>query len=189
MDDPDEPWVQAARRGDRTAMKELYRRHAPKVRSYAHRACGGADLADDVTQETFIRAFRGLKNFNGRSKFSTWLLTIAVNRTRTELSRRRPTQSLDELQTVPNEAMVTMKAQDVWTQKRLAAALEELPEGYRSVVVLHDVLGMEHQEIAEIRGCSVGTSKSQLHKARAKLRALLGPNPDLRTARREGVNL
>lgn len=153
-------------------MKTLYDRHAERIRAYALRASGRTDVADEVAQETFIRAFKGLKKFDGRSCFSTWLFAIALNRTRTELGRRRPAETLEA------DALADPHPpaeRDAWLRRRIESALSELPEGYRESVVLHDVMGLEHQEIAAIRGCTVGTSKSQLHKARAKLRERLSP--------------
>ncbi len=155
-------------------METLYRRHADPLYAYALRSTGRADQAEEIVQETFIRAFKGLARFSGRSSFKTWLYAIAINRARTQL-KKRPRAEV-ELSSVP---LTTREHEPVgWTQARLQKALDALPQGYREVVVMHDVLEMEHQEIAAYRGCSVGTSKSQLHKARAKLRALLGAMGD-----------
>ncbi len=151
-------------------METLYRRHADPLYAYALRSTGRADQAEEIVQETFIRAFKGLARFSGRSSFKTWLYAIAINRARTQLKKQPRAQV--ELTSV---SLATDEPEPKgWTQARLQKALDALPEGYREVVVMHDVLEMEHQEIAAHRGCSVGTSKSQLHKARAKLRALLG---------------
>ncbi len=168
--DPDADLVEQARRGDMKAMEQLYRRHQGAVYAYALRSTGRPDAADEITQDTFVRAFRGVDRFRGGSKFSTWLFSIAVNQTRTRLAK-------DARAAVPLEAEVeatTTPEPTGWLRRRLEAALATLPEGYREVVVMHDVLQMPHEEIAEARNCTVGTSKSQLHKARAKLRALLG---------------
>lgn len=150
-------------------MERLYRRHVAAVHAYALRATRNEDLADEVTQETFVRAFRSLNRFEGRSTFRTWLFSIALNRTRTAVKKVRTDEALDE-QMFAGET----KTSTSWLKRRLTRALGELPDGYREVVIMHDVLGMGHDEIAGARRCSVGTSKSQLHKARAKLRGLLG---------------
>ncbi|MCC7382423.1 MAG: sigma-70 family RNA polymerase sigma factor [Deltaproteobacteria bacterium] len=171
--DPDQAWVDAARHGNEAAMERLYRRHAGAIHAYALRATARRDAADDVTQETFIRAFRGLTRFDGRSSFRTWLFAIGVNCTRTRLKRLERAGEAVGLDAV--ELAIEPEAPVGWTRQRLQAALHSLPSGYREAVIMHDVLEMEHEEIATARGCSVGTSKSQLHKARAKLRALLGP--------------
>lgn len=169
-EDPDRALVDAAQSKNERAMERLYRKHAPAIRAYALRATQSSDIADEVTQETFVRAFKSLHRFEGRSTFRTWLFSIALNRTRTAAKRRaRSFESLDEEVAAPEGPAPTG-----WLKKRLSRALGELPEGYREVVIMHDVLGMGHEEIADARRCSVGTSKSQLHKARAKLRGLLG---------------
>lgn len=169
--DPDREDVERASRGDAVAQERLYRRHANLVYAYALRVLGAHDLAEDAAQETFIRAFRALGRFDGRSSFKTWLVTIAINQSRTrrkQAERRGLTVPLEdaELKSEPETGAA-------WTKKRLTIALGHLPDGYREAVIMHDVLEMEHEEIAQARGCSVGTSKSQLHKARAKLRELL----------------
>lgn len=164
-------WVERAQGGDSRAMEQLYRAHAPAVHDYALRCSRSRDVAEEVTQETFIRAFRGIRRFEGKSKFRTWLFSIAINRLRTEMGkrgRRAPEVDIHDLelgQDTPTPSGMSRRA--------LERALRELPEGYRDVVLMHDVIGMGHQEIAELRSTSVGTSKSQLHKARAKLRELL----------------
>lgn len=152
-------------------MAQLYRRHASVVYAYALRATGQGDLADEVVQETFIRAFRALPRFEGRSAFRTWLFSIAVNCGRTQVQKagRRAEAALSE------DTPVEGPAPKGWLRRRLTEALAGLPDGYREVVIMHDVLEMGHEEIAEARQCSIGTSKSQLHKARAKLRTMLAP--------------
>ncbi|MCA9552718.1 MAG: sigma-70 family RNA polymerase sigma factor [Myxococcales bacterium] len=170
--DPDTELVSRAREGDERAMERLYRRHSDVIYAYALRVTAHADAAEDVVQETFVRAFRGLPSFEGRSTFRTWLFSIAMNRARTALKRganRREAPLSDRV------AAPEAPPDGGWVRRQLTDALASLPEGYREVVVLHDVLELEHQEIAELRKCSVGTSKSQLHKARARLRTLLAP--------------
>lgn len=168
--DDDSPLVEAVRRNDERATEQLYRKHASKVYTYALRSTKNTDVAEEVTQETFIRAFRSISSFRGRAKFRTWLLSIAVNQVRTYARKPNCTQPLEEPDMIGGDVRAPTQP---LLKKRLNEALSELPAGYRDVVVMHDVLGMAHEEIAEARRCTVGTSKSQLHKARAKLRELL----------------
>lgn len=172
IEDPDEGLVEAARdERDERAMQTLYRKHADAVYAYALRATHSRDLADEVTQETFVRAFRALSRFEGRSTFRTWLFSIAVNRVRTHTRSRR---HFEDLEVAERTLAAPEAASSPWLREQLERALDGLPEGYREVVLMHDVLGMGHEEIAQARRCAVGTSKSQLHKARARLRGLLG---------------
>lgn len=175
QDDPDSPLVEAARAGDERAMEQLFRRHIQAVFGYALRATADRTVAEDIAQETFIRGFRAIGRFDGRSSFRTWLFAIAINRTRTHLRRFGGARKRVEVPLEEDTMAVEAPISSSWTRKRLALAMAALPEGYREAVIMHDVLDMEHQEIAAARGCTVGTSKSQLHKARAKLRELLGP--------------
>lgn len=172
-EDPDGALVGRARTGDAAAQEALYRRHAGAIHAYALRASGRRDVADEITQDTFVRALRGLGRFDGRATFRTWLFTICVNCTRSRLKRR--VRAPDEVGLDAVELAVEPHPSHAWTRERLRTALGALPEGYREALILHDVLELDHEEIASARGCSVGTSKSQLHKARAKLRTLLGP--------------
>lgn len=168
----DSPLVPRARDGDRAACRELYRRHSNGIFTLACRMTGDRAEAEDLTQEVFIHAFRGLCGFRGESSFSTWLYRIAINHCRSRLRRRRPGE------------LVPLERADVGTEPQRAAdlrlllerAVGELPEGYREVFVLHDVQGMGHGEIAEILGCSAGTVRSQLWKARGRLREMIGPH-------------
>lgn len=172
VNDPDRALIEAALTRDERAMEQIYRRYAPAIHSYALRATHDVNIAEEVTQDTFVRAFRSLQRFEGRSTFRTWLFSIAVNRVRTAAKKVRHYEDLDE-------SLIEAESPRPrpWLKCRLSKALGELPEGYREVVIMHDVLGMGHEEIANVRRCSVGTSKSQLHKARARLRGLLG-GPD-----------
>jgi RNA polymerase sigma-70 factor (ECF subfamily) len=166
--------VAAARDGDERALATIYRRYRPRVFSVVARLVGPAD-AEEVTQEVFLRAFRALDRFRAEAQISTWLYRIAVNAALSERGRRRverdrlaPAVLADAL---PAPAVCEG---DPALRARLEDALRRMPSGYRAVLVLHDVEGLEHEEIARILGCRVGTSKSQLHKARAKMRELLG---------------
>lgn len=135
------------------------------------RIAGDDDLAHDYAQEAWIRAIRALPTFRGEARFSTWLHRIAVNAAlqaeRKEKTRRQRETPLLEV------VAVTPKVGDALLQKKLEEALDQLPPGMRQVLVLHDVEGRTHQEIGEALGVTPGTSKSQLFKARAKMRTLL----------------
>jgi RNA polymerase sigma-70 factor (ECF subfamily) len=169
--------VEACRRGERPAMHELYERYRRRVFALIARIVGAQD-AEELTQDVFLRAFRGLEKFRGDAQLSTWMYRLAVNAalshaTRAQ-SRARRNASEEELLQVPApDGESSPGASDPRLRERLTAALAELPAGYRAVLVLHDVEGLQHDEIAEILGCRVGTSKSQLHKARAQMRQKL----------------
>jgi len=167
--------LDAVLRGAPRSREALYHRYKRRVFALAARIAGPQE-AEEVTQEAFLRIFKGLPKFRGDSQLGTWIYRLAVNAALTHRSRRPPpTTSLDDM---PHEAepqaVTPAGSEDVVLRGRLEQALEKLPRGYRTVVVLHDVEGLEHEEIAAILGCHVGTSKSQLHKARAKLREMLG---------------
>jgi len=141
---------------------------------------GNTAEAEDLTQEAFLQLFRKISTFRGESAFSTWLHRLAVNVVLMQLRKKGLQQiSLDEVDTSQEEPIkrdygtddqrLTGSIDRIGLQKAIA----ELPPGYRTVFVLHDVEGYEHNEIAEIMSCSVGNSKSQLHKARMKLRERL----------------
>lgn len=164
--------VAAVGRGEAKAMEALYHRYHRRVFGLVARIVGAGD-ADEAAQEAFVRIFRGLGAFRGDAQLSTWIYRLAVNAALTHLARRgrRREVAVDELPELPTEPVV---ARDPALAARLEAALAELPAGYRAILVLHDVEGLSHEECAEILSCRVGTCKSQLHKARAKMRALLG---------------
>ena len=164
--------VQRAQDGDVTAMRELYERHAGRVYAVLRRLAGDDDLAQDLAQEAWVTTFRKLGSFEGRSSFGTWLHRVAVN---TALGRlrsraREPVVELirDDWYEAPGAG-----AADGVDRVALARALDRLPNGYRMVLILHDVEGYTHEEIALRLEIAPGTSKSQLHKARARMRELL----------------
>jgi RNA polymerase sigma-70 factor, ECF subfamily len=164
--------VAACRRGEQRALEALYHRYKRRVFGLVTRIVGPSD-SEEVAQDVFVRIFRGLGNFRGDSQLSTWIYRLAVNAALSHVSRRpRPTAGEEALADLPAPQVA---ASDPPLSSRLEAALALLPAGYRAVLVLHDVHGMNHEECAEILGCQVGTSKSQLHKARARMRELLGP--------------
>ena len=164
--------IRRAGDGDAQAVRALYERYAPRVYAVVRRIAANDDLAQDYAQEAWIRAMRALPTFRGDARFSTWLHRIAVNaalqavrRAGTRLKREAP---------MPETIAVDPMLRDTLLQKRLEAALDRLPEGMRQVLILHDVEGYTHEEIGEVLGVASGTSKSQLFKARAKMRSLLG---------------
>jgi RNA polymerase sigma-70 factor (ECF subfamily) len=126
-----------------------------------------------VAQEVFVRIFRALGAFRGDSALSTWIYRLTVNAALSHLARRarRPVLSEDGLAEVPAPPAIE---RDPGLAGHITAALAELPAGYRAILILHDVEGLSHEECAEILECRVGTCKSQLHKARARMRELLG---------------
>lgn len=166
--------VDACRRGEAWAMELVYHRYRRRVYALASRIAGAED-ADEVAQEAFVRVLRGLPKFRGDAALGTWIYRLAVNAALTHVSRRprRPAGD-DAVDSIPAPG-AGADARDPGLSARLERALAELPTGYRAVLVLHDIEGFSHEECAEIIGCRVGTSKSQLHKARARMREILGP--------------
>lgn len=166
-----------ASEGDMQAFEEIYRRHNRRVYSICLRMTKNVDEAEDLAQETFIQLFRKVGSFRGDSTFTTWLHRMTVNQVLMHFRKRKVR---DERTTEDGETpeQVVLGTEDparmpVIDQIALGKAIAELPPGYRTVFTLHDVEGYEHAEIARMLGCSIGTSKSQLHKARMKLRSLL----------------
>jgi RNA polymerase sigma-70 factor (ECF subfamily) len=172
--------IDRAQKGDGEAFEALYSLHKRRVYSLCLRMTGNPTDAEDLAQEAFLQLFRKIATFRGESAFSTWLHRMTVNVVLMQLRKKSlPVVSLEE--TVDGEE--DSPKRDVGAEDlRLAGAIdrvelnravEDLPPGYRSVFVLHDVEGFEHNEIATMVGCSIGNSKSQLHKARMKLRDIL----------------
>lgn len=157
--------------GDARAIRTLYDRYAPRVYAVVRRIAGDDDLAQDYAQEAWIRAIRALPTFRGDARFSTWLHRIAVNAALQAL-RKTETRTKREAP-VPEQVPVAPVHADSLLQKRLEQALDGLPEGMRRVLILHDVEGYTHEEIGDVLGVTAGTSKSQLFKARAKMRDML----------------
>ncbi len=154
-------------------MEVLYHQFKRRVFGMAHRIVGASD-AEEVAQEVFVRVFRGLAAFRGESALSTWIYRLTVNASLSHLARRgrrHEVTSDDALVDVPAPPPVE---RDSALAARIEDALGRLPAGYRAILVLHDVEGLSHEECAAILECRVGTCKSQLHKARARMRELLG---------------
>ena len=167
----DDAWlIDACRRGDRRAMESLYHRFKRRVYGMVARIAGPQD-AEEVSQEVFMRIYRGLVKFRGESALDTWVYRLTVNAALSHVQRRPArTEGEEALAQLPTKEG---PARDPRLAARLENALGDLPAGYRAVLVLHDVEGLSHEEIADILGCRIGTSKSQLHKARARMRELL----------------
>ena len=174
--------IAAIKRIDPGSREALYHRYKKRVYGLALRIVGTGD-AEEVAQEAFIRIFRGLPKFRGDAALSTWIYRLAVNAALSHRTRRAGARLLTRDSDSQPDAQLdkTIEAQpaaepvqgDAVLRARLERALVRLPTGYRTVIVLHDVEGLEHEEIASILRCHVGTSKSQLHKARARLREIL----------------
>jgi RNA polymerase sigma-70 factor (ECF subfamily) len=176
--------IERAKQGDAEAFQALYDRHKRRVYSLCLRMTANTAEAEDLTQEAFLQLYRKIATFRGESAFSTWLHRLSVNVVLMHLRKKAlPVVSLEET-TQPGEEDTPKKdfgAEDVALagsidRLQLQRAVESLPPGYRMIFLLHDVQGYEHNEIAKIVGCSIGNSKSQLHKARMKLRDLLKMN-------------
>jgi RNA polymerase sigma-70 factor (ECF subfamily) len=165
--------IQRAVQGDEAAMRALWSRHAPHIDAVVRRLVGNdLDLAADVAQEVWIQIFRALPQYRGDSQFSTWAHRIAVNRT---LNALRRTKRLARIETEVEEdtAAVEPEPERSLLLDTIQNAAARLSPGARAVFMLHDVEGYTHEEIAERLGITSGGSKSQLFKARAKLRTLL----------------
>lgn len=175
--------VARAKAGDRTAMGHLYQAHAPRVYTVIRRLAGDDHLAQDLSQEAWVRAFEKLHLFRGDAAFGTWLYRLATN---VALNRLRRSSRRDEVETEGGTPRAPAGTDDTVVNRRvLEEALDRLPPGYRRVLVLHDVEGWTHEEIASKLGVSSGTSKSQLHKARARMRELIAPTRGRAEARND----
>jgi RNA polymerase sigma-70 factor (ECF subfamily) len=163
--------IRKACAGDATAVRALYDRYAPRVYAVVRRIAGDDELAKDYAQEAWIRAIRALPTFRGDSRFSTWLHRIAVNSALQALRKSETRQKREA--PIPEHVATTPGVRDALLERRLESALDRLPEGMRRVIILHDVEGYTHEEIAEVLGVTSGTSKSQLFKARSKMREML----------------
>ena len=174
--------IRRAQRGDGEAFERLYHQHKGRVYSLCLRMLGNTAEAEEMSQEAFLQLFRKIQTFRGESAFSTWLHRMSVNVVLMHLRKKKlPLVSLDE-PVDPDEAGEGPK-RDIGEEDpllvgaldrvTLEAAIAQLPPGYRQVFLLHDVDGYEHNEIADMMDCSIGNSKSQLHKARLRLRELL----------------
>lgn len=176
--------TRAASSGDMPAFEELYSRHSRRVYSLCLRMTANTAEAEDLAQEVFIQLYRKAGSFRGESAFTTWLHRLTVNQVLMHFRRRgvRMEQVTEDGESPQQIVAGTEDPSQMPVVDRIALdkAVSQLPPGYRAVFVLHDVEGHEHEEVARLLGCSVGTSKSQLHKARMKLRHLLRQQNDPR---------
>jgi RNA polymerase sigma-70 factor (ECF subfamily) len=169
--------AQASARGDMKAFETLYERHHRRVYSLCLRMMANATEAEDLAQEVFIQLFRKAGSFRGESAFTTWLHRLTVNHVLMHFRKRgvrmEKTTEEGEIGEIQDYLQAASERPRFTDRIALDKAISELPPGYRTVFVLHDVEGFEHEEVANMLGVSVGTSKSQLHKARMRLRELL----------------
>lgn len=165
--------VRRAQGGDTAAFEALYRRHTGRVYALCLRMAGEPSTAEELTQDVFVRVWQKLELFRGESAFGTWLHRLAVNvvlqRMRSEKRRAKRVEFTDDLRRLGGTAAAATPGKRI----DLERALRTLPPGARTVFVLHDVEGYKHEEIAELTGSAVGTSKAQLHRARKLLRKAL----------------
>ena len=176
--------IERAKQGDAEAFQMLYDKHKRRVYSLCLRMTANTAEAEDLAQEAFLQLYRKIATFRGESAFSTWLHRLSVNVVLMHLRKKSlPVVSLEETTqgTEDDSPRKDFGADDVMLagsidRLQLQRAVNDLPPGYRTIFVLHDVEGYEHNEIAGMVGCSIGNSKSQLHKARMKLRDLLKLN-------------
>jgi RNA polymerase sigma-70 factor (ECF subfamily) len=168
--------VTRARRGDEGAFEALYRQHAGRVYGLCLRMTGQVEAAEDLTQDTFVNAWRSLPGYEGRSSFSTWLHRIAVNAV---LAKRRSPQGRNEISMTDDVGeQMEFEAEspmDEATPIDIERAIAALPPGARDIVVLHGIYGYSHEEAAGMLGVAVGTCKAQLHRARHLMRSRMGP--------------
>jgi len=186
---PEEPidasLVHAAREGDLRAYDQLVRRYQERIYATVYHMTSNHEDANDLAQETFIKAFSALKSFKGDSSFYTWIYRIAVNKTINFLKQRKNKTSLSlndldfniendpELVAFVSDKTPRRDAALTELQEKLNGALQKLSDVHRMVVTLHDVQGLSHEEIAKIMGCNVGTVRSRLFYARQQLQAYL----------------
>ena len=179
---PEAEAIRRAQQGDGAGFERLYKLHSRRVYAICLRMVANTTLAEDMVQDAFLQLFRKIQSFRGESAFSTWLHRLVVNVVLMRLRKKSlPVVSLEEFAALDEETGTP--GQDVGApdlrltgsldRLNLERAIAELPEGYKTAFELHDVQGYEHSEMAKIMGCSVGNSKSQLHKARLRLRKLL----------------
>lgn len=178
-----DPDVQLVAAGDMEAFEKIYRRYHAQVYRLCFRMTRNVSQAEDLTQDVFIQLFRKINTFRGESSFDTWLHRLTVNQVlmhfrkpivKTEQTTEDGTTPLQIAGGTENPAKMS-----VIDRISLAEAIGELPTGYRTVFILHDVEGYEHAQIGQMLGCAIGTSKSQLHKARMKLRGALSKRKPL----------
>ena len=171
--------IRLAQEGDAVAFDSIYRLHCRRVYALCLRIARDPVEAEDLTQEAFLQLFRKIHTFRGESAFSSWLYRLTANvvfmkfrkKKLTTDSLESPNESDDESRSIGHEiAVIDLRLSGLFDRINLQDAIEQLPKGYKAMFLLHDVYGYDHNAIAKMRGCSVGNSKSQLHKARKRLR-------------------
>ena len=165
--------IERARRGDASAHRRLYDTHVEQIYRLTFRLTGAEHLARDVTQDTFVRAFASLDGFRGDSAFGTWLHSIAVSLSLNEIRRDKRERTRNAPLEDATALAESAPRSDPVLRDRLKEAVNDLPEGCRTVFMMHDAEGYTHEEIAAALGVAVGTSKAQLARARGKLRVAL----------------
>ena len=177
----DQLLIRRAIDGDERALRQLWSQYSPHVDSVIRRLVGDSDLAADIAQDVWMQIFRALPSFRGDSQFGTWAHRIAVNRTLNAMRKIRRLAKA-EVEIDDESAAIEPDGERLFLAASIEQAAGRLPEGARTVFVLHDVEGYTHEDIARELGITAGASKSQLFKARAKLRRMLahlieGPTP------------
>jgi RNA polymerase sigma-70 factor (ECF subfamily) len=184
--------IHLAQAGNAEAFEFLYQMHCRRVYALCMRMTGNPAEAQDLTQDAFLQLFRKISSFRGESSFSTWLHRLTVNVVLMKFRRKRhPEVSLDEPAASGDEAAALpleigepdLRVRGTLDRVMLDRAIKQLPAGYKVMFILHDIQGYAHEEIAQILGCTIGNSKSQLHKARLRMRELLTSR--IRRARRK----
>jgi RNA polymerase sigma-70 factor (ECF subfamily) len=174
--------IRLAQQGDAAAFEHLYKQHSRNVYAMCFRMAGNSSDAEELTQEAFLQVFRKIGGFRGESAFATWLHRITFNivlmrfrkKKLGEISLEDTLDTDDEFGTPRKQiGQVDLNMTGLFDRLGLNRAITQLPAGYKKMFLLHDVEGYGHEEIAKILGCSIGNSKSQLHKARVRLRQLL----------------
>jgi RNA polymerase sigma-70 factor (ECF subfamily) len=187
-DDSEGTLIERARRGEERAFASLYELHKRRVYAVCMQMTKNVEDAEDLTQEAFLQVFRSVNSFRGDSAFSTWMYRIAVNTVLMKLRRRKtpPLLSLDEPISAESPSLKREAGKPdpslsgAVDRIALSRAAEELPAGCRQIFDLHEIEGYQHHEIAQMLQCSIGNSKSQLHKAKLKMRAVLFPKKRMR---------
>jgi RNA polymerase sigma-70 factor, ECF subfamily len=181
-DMPEQEIIQHAQQGDAGAFEQLYRRYCKRVYHLCLSMAKNEAEAEDLTQEVFFRVFRKIHTFQGKSAFFTWLHRVSVNTVLMSLRKRKlvefPLDNDGQYEEEPGVPRQILGAQDsaligLFDRENLKRAFRRMPHGYKRILVLHDLLGYEHNEVALMVNRSVGNSKSQLHKARVRMRRLL----------------
>ena len=165
--------IERARRGDASAHRALYDTHVEQIYRLTFRLTGAEHLARDVTQSVFVKAFASLDGFRGDSAFGTWLHAIAVSLSLNEIRRRKREWARNAPLDDATAVAASAPSSDPLLRKKVMEAVNDLPEGCRTVFMMHDAEGYTHEEIAAALGVAIGTSKAQLSRARGKLRVAL----------------